>query len=69
MDKYEVIFFTGKNRKAFSCGKKMLDDYFYYQAGQDIKRRLTVCFVRTDTMRNILSNKLTAIGRLEAKGR
>jgi len=24
-------------------------------------------FVRTDTMRNILSNKLTAIGRLEAK--
>lgn len=33
------------DRKAFSCGKKMLDDYFYYQAGQDIKRRLSVCFV------------------------
>ena len=27
----------------------------------------TTLFVRTDTMRNILSNKVTAIGRLEAK--
>lgn len=33
------------DRKAFSCGKKMLDDYFYNQAGQDIRRRLSVCFV------------------------
>lgn len=36
------------DRKAFSCGNKMLDDYFHYQAGQDIKRKLAVCFVCTD---------------------
>jgi GNAT superfamily N-acetyltransferase len=33
------------NKKDFSCGKEMLDNYFYFQASQDIKRKLCVVFV------------------------
>ena len=33
------------NRKDFSCGKQMLDNYLYYQANQDMKRNLSACFV------------------------
>lgn len=33
------------NRKAFSCGEALLDRYFYEQVTQDIKRRVTSCFV------------------------
>lgn len=33
------------NREGFSCGKSMLDHYLQKQARQDMKRRLSVCFV------------------------
>jgi GNAT superfamily N-acetyltransferase len=33
------------NKKDFSCGKAMLDDYFHFQASQDLKRKLCVVFV------------------------
>ncbi|MEA3496644.1 MAG: GNAT family N-acetyltransferase [Bacteroidota bacterium] len=33
----------------FSCGKDILDKYLHQQANQDIKRKLTVCFVLTDS--------------------
>jgi predicted nucleotidyltransferase component of viral defense system len=48
-----------------SCSLKMdfVNDVDY-RAGNVIE---TPLFARTDTMRNILSNKLTALGRLEAK--
>ncbi len=29
----------------FSCGKEMLDNYLHKQASQDIKRKLSACFV------------------------
>lgn len=29
----------------FSCGKEMLDNYLHKQANQDIKRKLSACFV------------------------
>jgi len=38
-----------KHRKnEFSCAKEILDDYLYYQVNQDIKRKLSACFVMTD---------------------
>jgi GNAT superfamily N-acetyltransferase len=38
-----------KHRKnEFSCGKEMLDDYLHRQANQDIKRKLSACFVLND---------------------
>lgn len=35
-------------RNEFSCGKQMLDDYLAKQVNQDIKRKLTACFVLSD---------------------
>ncbi|TYR37081.1 GNAT family N-acetyltransferase [Sphingobacterium phlebotomi] len=32
------------NKKVFNCGKEMLDNYFHFQASQDVKRKLCVVF-------------------------
>lgn len=36
------------NRNDFSCGKELLDNYFWRQAKQDVKRKLSACFVAVD---------------------
>jgi predicted GNAT family N-acyltransferase len=36
------------NRENFDCGKELLNHYLKHQAGQDIKRKLSACFVLTD---------------------
>jgi len=36
------------DRKSFSCGKDLLDNYLWYQAKQDVKRKLSACFVLVD---------------------
>jgi predicted GNAT family N-acyltransferase len=33
------------NRDNFRCGKHLLDNYFWTQAKQDVKRKLSACFV------------------------
>ena len=38
----------GADRSGFECGVEPLDRYFKTQVGQDIKRRLTVCFTALD---------------------
>ena len=42
------------DRKAFQCGVDALDRYFWQQAGQDVRRRVSACFVlkeiATDTI-------------------
>ena len=35
-------------KERFSCGKPMLDDYLHKQAKQDVKRKLSACFVLSD---------------------
>jgi GNAT superfamily N-acetyltransferase len=47
------------NRKDFSCGKSMLDNYLYYQANQDIKRNLSACFVPNDHVINQIKGYYT----------
>jgi predicted GNAT family N-acyltransferase len=47
------------NKKAFSCGKRMLDNYLHHQAGQDIKRKLSTCFVLADKGNNIIKGYYT----------
>ncbi|MDD2424976.1 MAG: GNAT family N-acetyltransferase [Bacteroidales bacterium] len=37
-----------QNKEGFTCGKDLLDNYFKYQAGQDVRRNLSACFVLTD---------------------
>jgi ribosomal protein S18 acetylase RimI-like enzyme len=36
------------DRKSFSCGTEVLDTYFRERAGQDVKRRVSNCFVLLD---------------------
>ena len=33
------------NKKSFSCGKTVLDDYLHKYASQDIKRNVSACFI------------------------
>jgi len=44
---------SSHNKKDFSCGKKLLDDYLHLQAKQDVKKMLAVCFVLNDESGNI----------------
>lgn len=40
------------DRSSFDCGKALLNNYIKNQAGQDIKRKLSACFVLTDEETN-----------------
>jgi GNAT superfamily N-acetyltransferase len=47
------------NRKDFDCGKELLNDYLKTQAGQDVKRKLSVCFVLTDSKTKVIQGYYT----------
>lgn len=53
------ILSSDHNKKAFSCGIGMLDNYLYKQAKQDISRKLSACFVIVDTESNFLKGYYT----------
>jgi len=36
------------SREDFSCGKEMLDNYLHKQAKQDVKRKVSACFILSD---------------------
>lgn len=46
-------------KKEFSCGKDMLDNYLHKQANQDIKRKLSACFVLNDQEMDLLKGYYT----------
>ncbi len=41
------------DKKVFSCGKKLLDNYLHIQAKQDVKKRLSACFVLIDQEKKV----------------
>ncbi len=47
------------NRNDFSCGKDILDNYFYRQASQDVKRKLSACFILIDTQTRFIQGYYT----------
>jgi GNAT superfamily N-acetyltransferase len=57
------------NRENFDCGKELLNNYLKMQAGQDIKRKLSACFVLSERETNniqgyyTLSNNSIALSR------
>lgn len=53
---------SGHKREKFLCGKSLLDNYFWHQAKQDIKRKLSVCFVLSDNDPGIVSGYYTLSG-------
>lgn len=50
---------SNHKKKEFSCGKDMLDNYLKEQANQDIKRKLSACFVLNDEETNLLKGYYT----------
>lgn len=50
---------SGHQKKEFSCGKEMLDNYLHKQANQDIKRKLSACFVMIDQKIELLKGYYT----------
>ncbi|MCX6319575.1 MAG: GNAT family N-acetyltransferase [Bacteroidetes bacterium] len=61
----ELLNSTHKKRN-FTCGKKLLDDYLHTQAKQDIKRRLSACFILSgddDSVRGYYTLSSTSISR------
>jgi predicted GNAT family N-acyltransferase len=40
-------------KKNFACGKILLDNYLHTQAKQDMKRKLSVCFILSDEHNNV----------------
>lgn len=52
------------SRKGFCCGIEALDKYFVEQVTQDIRRRVTVCYVAVETT----TNKIAGYYTLAASG-
>lgn len=50
---------SNHRKKEFSCGKEMLDNYLHKQANQDIKRKLSACFVLIDKETDLLKGYYT----------
>jgi GNAT superfamily N-acetyltransferase len=50
----------GKHRKnEFLCEKTMLDNYLHNQANQDVKRKLSACFVKEDSLTGLIQGYYT----------
>ena len=47
------------NRTEFDCGKELLNNYLRNQAGQDVKRKLSACFVLTEDETNRIQGYYT----------
>lgn len=51
---------NSKHKKSdFSCGKEMLDNYLHKQANQDIKRKLSACFVIKEAKSDLIKGYYT----------
>lgn len=47
------------NRQDFDCGKELLNNYLKNQAGQDVKRKLSACFVLVEMETNNIKGYYT----------
>ena len=50
---------SNHRKKEFSCEKEILDNYLHKQANQDIKRKLSACFVLNDKETDLLKGYYT----------
>ncbi len=50
---------SAHKKSEFSCGKEMLDNYIHKQAKQDVKRKLSACFVINDKSTNLIKGYYT----------
>ncbi len=59
MDQITEILNSKHRKKEFSCGKDILDKYLHRQANQDLKRKLSVCFVLAESKTETLQGYYT----------
>ena len=60
MNKFVTEPLNSKHKKSeFSCGKAMLDNYLHRQAKQDVKRKLSACFVLPSLPDNLIKGYYT----------
>jgi predicted GNAT family N-acyltransferase len=59
MSQISEILSSKHRRSEFSCGKEMLDNYLHKQANQDIKRKLSACFVVIDKATDLIKGYYT----------
>lgn len=48
------ILDQGHNRKSFKCEEEQLTNYIQKQVGQDVRKKLAVCFVAADNNNNVI---------------
>ena len=48
MNQFTQILHSSHVKNKFSCGTNLLDNYIKHQASQDVKRKLSACFVLID---------------------
>jgi GNAT superfamily N-acetyltransferase len=62
------ILDSGSDRKSFCCGKSSLDHYIHEQAGQDVRRKLAVCFILTANENKIIAYYTLSNGSIPLEG-
>ncbi len=50
---------SSHRKKDFTSGNDLLDHYLHYQAGQDVRRKLSACFVRFDPETDLIQGYYT----------
>lgn len=48
MSYFTQLLDSSQKKSEFDCGQELLNSYLHKQANQDVKRRLSVCFVSID---------------------
>lgn len=59
MDFVTVNLSSGHNKNEFCCDKELLDTYIHKQANQDVKRKLSACFVLAAENSNVIKGYYT----------
>jgi hypothetical protein len=54
MNYFTVLIDPSHKRDEFNCGQELLDNYLRKQAKQDVKRRLTACFIRANAKNEVM---------------
>jgi ribosomal protein S18 acetylase RimI-like enzyme len=58
---------SSHNKEKFNCGKPLLDSYLHKQAKQDVKRRLSACFILPDEEDNVKGYYTLSSASIERK--
>jgi ribosomal protein S18 acetylase RimI-like enzyme len=59
MRQFSELLNSRHNKAEFSCGIELLDNYIRTQANQDVKRKLSACFVVCDNNSNLIKGYYT----------